>query len=122
MLRGTVGERWLTSRFEHYRHLHETDQTVINPEIFEKRQAEAMNMSVCAAPVDVFPVAVSRYMSPGRYCFIDKETIWYHDGHEKEKSGKTVYKRGRLGEDCTPSDQTIKDHVNKNLCPGSHGD
>ena len=36
--------------------------------LLEKRQAEAMNMSVCAAPVDVFPVAVSRYMSPGRYC------------------------------------------------------
>ena len=105
---GTFGEKWLTSRFEYYRRLNSTGKTVWNPESYEKSQAKEMGMSSCTVPVDSFPVVVSRYVGPGRICFIDRETMWYN-------------KRGRLMEDCTPSDKHVKKFVKANICPGSKG-
>ena len=73
LISGRIGERWLTSRYTHYSHLSSTKRAVSNPEQFEMDQAKSMNMRTCAAPVDVFPVAVSRFMGRDRFCFIDPE-------------------------------------------------
>ena len=105
VLSSNVGEKWLTTRFEHYRYLHQKGIRVWNSESFEKSHAEAMGMKMCSVPVDIFPVAVSRYMGPGQICLIAKE---YH-----------FVTKNRLREDCTPSDSGVQKFVKENTCPGS---
>ena len=54
LLSRRAGIRWLSSRFDFYRHLQTTGQKMYNPEMFEMLQVGWLNMSAvgCAVPID----------------------------------------------------------------------
>lgn len=65
-------------RFEYYQSLYSTNQTFLNPEIFEKQQSLYYGLKVCDHfLIDFIPNIAARHVQAGHICFAKPETIDY---------------------------------------------
>ena len=64
------------SRLKSYVRMYAQDVRLFDPEVFEKYQLDALDVSYCQLPVELLPVAAVRLTRDGQFCFEKREVMF----------------------------------------------